>query len=310
MTSTDTRTRAPSLTTSLTPSQTQTPSRSTSLSNISPSPSPLVFEKSAFISFDILLRPKKSSINSTSTSFFKLDELLLSSMITSLRRDLSDILKIYLSRIVVLAVKDLSTDVLKDGNIEEQVLQHLRQLQGASKSKTTPEIGYSLEIGIGIGRKPSAEYIAVAINTTAMALNSAMNISQTSSTAAGTLSLPFFTTALSTQSISKLPSSSFTVSVDLSRLRYLSQPRTFLFPTNSSSSLYDAYGVAGSAGVILLIVILFFYKRHRDDFYRQEAIKFKNKREAYINNPIHDKIGRGGHKNRGNKRNGYIAREK
>jgi sugar lactone lactonase YvrE len=305
--STATRTRTPTPTSSITPSQTQTPPlRSTFLTNISPSPSSLVFEKSAYISFDILLRPKKSTINSTSTSFFKLDELLLTSITTSLRRDLSDILKIDLSRIVVLTVKDLLTNVQKDGNIEEQVLQRLRQLQGGSsstKSISTPEIGYSLEIGIGLGRKPSTDYIALAINTTAMALNSAMNISQTSSSS-GSLSLPFVTSALSTQSISKLPSSSFEFSADLSSLIYLSQPRTFLFPTNSSSSLYDAYGVAGSAGVILFIVIIFFYKRHRDEYYRQEAIKLKNKREAYINNPIHDTIGRGGHKNRGNKRNG------
>jgi hypothetical protein len=217
--------------------------------------SPLPFEqKDAYIKFLVLVLPVSNK--TTASQFFKPSEFSAKAITSPLRSDLSNLVDIGMSRIVVTSITDMSTNLSltmpTDSQIS-QVVSRRRQLQAAAAAaargggrNSSLETGISVEVAIGLGKSPEAKAVSLLINKTVNILANAVE----------NTSVPFlssFSSALATKSDSKLPPEVFMLSVDLTSLGYV--------PAKKGPPPPDMIAIiagSSSAGALLLMAACYY----------------------------------------------------
>jgi hypothetical protein len=259
---------------------------------------PLPFEqKDAYIKFLVLVLP--ASNKTTASEFFKPIEFSASAITNPLRRDLSKLVEIGMSRIVVTSITDMSTNLSQTMPTDmqiDQIVSRRRQLQAAARGGSDSnvsrplETGISVEVGIGLGKSPEAKAVTLLINKTVNILANAVEND----------TVPFlssFSEALSTKSTSKLAPEVFMLSVDLTSLGYV--------PAKKGPPPPDMLAIiagSSSAGAFLLMVACyygiraFFVAKEKKEQMERELRLYKPR---LVENPLNQRRLKMGRERRG-----------
>lgn len=221
-----------------------------------PTDPPLSFSQNdAYIKFSLFVLP------TSNITFFILDDLIAPTITSPLRSDLSTIVEVGMSRLVVLSVYDMATNntqILSTSNQVNNVRR--RQLQVRAKQiivkrerqlQVSNQSGFRLDIAISLGTNPDAVIISKFINRTVTLLL----VASTSIPF-----LPLFLNALVTKTSSKLAPSLFTFLVDFDSLVYI--PSTKTASTSDNLFLSVLLGSSFAGGLFLFVCCYFFCRMY------------------------------------------------
>jgi hypothetical protein len=207
---------------------------------------------------------------SKNITFFKPVEFMESAITLSLRKDISKLIDVGLSRVAVTSVIDRSSNLVQPISFESQRdidQRQRRQLQNEERSgvfESQRDIDQrqrrqlqneersgvvSIEVAVGLGSNPEKKALALFINKTVTTFGNVLeNRSLTF--------LSSFTDALINNSTSRLPRDVFILSVDLSSLVYV--------PSTTPAIIYDEasliiYGSSISGGICAIVLLWLIY---------------------------------------------------
>ena len=240
-----------------------------------PTDPPLSFSQNdAYIKFSLFVLP------TSNITFFILDDLIAPTITSPLRSDLSTIVEVGMSRLVVLSVYDMATNntqILSTSNQVNNVSRRLLQVRAKQiivkrerQLQVSNQSGFRLDIAISLGTNPDAVIISKFINRTVTLLLVASK---------SIPFLPLFLNALVTKTSSKLAPSLFTFLVDFDSLVYIPSTKT----ASTSDNLFLSVLLGSSfAGGLFLFVCCYFCCRM---YFIAKANKESLERELRIVRP-------------------------